>query len=304
MIEEQVFETRFHKSKATFKIGIEKLKVITPEDDIKDPRDNMMLLTGEEIKIEHGQCFRKTRDGANGKTGDWRRCRADGNFFRKTAPQRPADMIQSIWHTAKRFKELQQQIALLEMEKIIENKANSELLAEAKKPEVLAEITKERKAQKKREVTAKKGKGLKIKDRREPFESRLKKVASIVGRVPDDTVPKVVEKEASQGSDSESSEKTHGTENKNDAGFGYELPGGLARFYNLIAAAAAAAAQTGERLTSEQLRATVAKTLGPETKKAENTAELVYPLTATGELEDFGASISFDQKTGIRGVVF
>ena len=141
-------------------------------------------------------------------------------------------MLQSIWHTAKRSKELQQQIALLEMEKIIENKANSELLAEAKKPEVLDEITKERKAQKKREVTAKKGKGLKIKDSRETFESRLKKVASIVGRVPDDTVPKMVEKEASQGSDSGSSEKPNSIEGKNDAGFGYELPGGLARVYN------------------------------------------------------------------------
>ena len=111
----------------------------------------------------------------------------------------------------------------------------------------------------------------------------------------------MVEKEASQGSDSGSSEKPHGIGNQDDAGFGYELPGGLGGFYNLIAAATAAAAQTGETLTSEQLRATVAKTLRPETKKADNTAEIAYPLAATGELEDFGASISFDEKPGSGG---
>ena len=45
--ETQMFETRFKKSKAMFKVGIEKLKMIDPKDDVKDPRDNMMLLTGQ-----------------------------------------------------------------------------------------------------------------------------------------------------------------------------------------------------------------------------------------------------------------
>ena len=79
-----------------FKVSFEKLRVIEPELDIKDPRDNMMLLTGEEVRIEHGQCFKKTRNSADGKEGYWRRVRADGNFYRETAPQRPADLIQSV----------------------------------------------------------------------------------------------------------------------------------------------------------------------------------------------------------------
>ena len=86
--EEQMFETTLEKSKAMLKVGFEKLKVIEHGMDVRDPRDNMMLLTGEEIRIEHGQCFKNRRAGADGKEGWWRRCRADGEFFREVATQK------------------------------------------------------------------------------------------------------------------------------------------------------------------------------------------------------------------------
>jgi len=130
--EEEMFETTLQKSKAMLKVGFEKLKVIEHGMDVKDPRDNMMLLTGEEVRIEHGQCFKKTRPGADGKEGIWRRCKADGEFFRVTATQKPVEIIQSMWHNARKSKELQRQIALLEMEKI--TKANPGLMASAKAP--------------------------------------------------------------------------------------------------------------------------------------------------------------------------
>ena len=85
--------------------------------DIRDPRDSMMLLAGEEVRIEHGECFRKTRSGVDGKEGVWRRCRADGEFYRAASEQKPVEIIQSIWHNARNVKEVQKQIALLEMEK-------------------------------------------------------------------------------------------------------------------------------------------------------------------------------------------
>ena len=146
-----------------FKVGIEKLKIIEPKDGIKDPRDNMMLLNGEEIRIEHGQCFRQTRDTIHGKPGDWRRCKADGNFFRETATQRPAEMVMSLWHSSKRTKEIQQQLALIEMEKITTTPANAELLKQAKEPENAEKIREEKRAQKRRAAAANKKRGLKLK---------------------------------------------------------------------------------------------------------------------------------------------
>ena len=71
----------------------------------------------------------------------------------------------------------------MEVEKITE--ANSELLEKAKAPENLAEITKERKAQRKREIDAKKKKGLKVKDIALTHESRMKKITFAVS----DAVP-------------------------------------------------------------------------------------------------------------------
>ena len=77
----EVFEARLDKSQAMIKVGIEKLRIFKDGEVGKDPRDNMMLLPGEEMRLEEGQCFRKTRDPPDGVPGYWRRCRADGYFF-------------------------------------------------------------------------------------------------------------------------------------------------------------------------------------------------------------------------------
>jgi len=89
-------------------------------------------------------------------------------------------MIQSLWHNARKSKDIQKQIALLEMEKITE--ANEDLLARAKTSENAAEIEKERQAQKRRSIVAKKKKGMKVKDAASTMDSKLKKIAEAVGR--------------------------------------------------------------------------------------------------------------------------
>ena len=111
-----LFEVRLEKTKAIVKIGIGKRNVFKEGEVGKDPRENMMLLAGEEIKLGEGQCFRKTRDSKHGKPGYWRKYRGDGNFFKEKV-ERSDDVIISLWHNVEGSKPMQQYAAILELEK-------------------------------------------------------------------------------------------------------------------------------------------------------------------------------------------
>lgn len=134
----EVFETRLERSKEMLKVPLEKLRILQDGEVGKDPRDNMMLLPGEDIRLEDGQCYRKTRDRPDGVPGYWRKCRADGYFFREKAV-RPKDMMISMWHKLKNEKNIiKRYAAILELDKI--HTANKKLLEDAKAPDVKERI--------------------------------------------------------------------------------------------------------------------------------------------------------------------
>ena len=56
----QLFECRLLKSKAMFRVSIDKLRAFDEHEDVRDPRDGMTLKEGEIVKIdEEGTVFRE-----------------------------------------------------------------------------------------------------------------------------------------------------------------------------------------------------------------------------------------------------
>ena len=165
----EVFECRLQKSKAMIRVGIEKLRVYNEGENAKDPRDNMMLLTGEEVRIdEQGHKFRETA----GK--HWRRCRDDGYWFREKVVK-PVDVVHAMWHGAARSKGMQKEIAIMQMDKILT--ANPELLATTKVPETRAKLEAEFEKQAFKSKSAK-AKSLLLKKTAKPMVVKAKGIQS------------------------------------------------------------------------------------------------------------------------------
>jgi len=128
-----------------------------------------------------------------------------------------------MWHNARKSKDLQRQIALLEMEKI--TKANPGLMASAKEPENAAEIEKEMQAMKRRNIAAKKRGGAKIKSARAQMDSRLKNLAKAVDMTgPKDEKNDEVESSQPPESDDGKIESISSVPESSSIDFGPKLP--------------------------------------------------------------------------------
>lgn len=116
----QYFEARFEKTKATTCIGIDNVRPIKNDEPIFDSRDNLQVGRDEEIRVDGNQMFRRT------KGGDWRKTDQIGNFFRASS-SRPSDILTPIWKNVKRSKAKKHQRWILEFGKIIDS--NADILA-------------------------------------------------------------------------------------------------------------------------------------------------------------------------------